>query len=126
MTINSSKSNIGEVSINPIIEKIEINDSYRSVELEFAYPNGKKQTDERANVLKLAKQTKANDMKITLKFDRLDKSSKLSSEGITDVIQPAAERGYLKSAMSGGKNIIESTPIIVHRHFKEIGDGEGH
>lgn len=100
--INEYKTvtNIGKVSINPVYNLIQLEGLYSEITIEIVYPNGNPSEDrseaiEQVNAAKEIKKLIAS------------KGQKIDANDVNPIISENAQKGYLTSVTSRGKNIIK-------------------
>lgn len=115
--INKNKkiTNIGEVTINPISDKIQINikqnSPIREIEFSYVYPNGHREVDKRAKAIERMKAEKEQ-----------TKYTTSSNEGfsvltIEEVAEEESKKGYLFDIRHKGKSVIEWVQREVSKVF---------
>lgn len=97
----SHRTSIGHVSINPIYEEVIFEGLHSEITIQLVYPNGDPARD-RSKAIESAQAAKE---KTTFEAS---KNSKIDAESLSDFYKNYAEKGYIKSVTSRGKNIIKS------------------
>lgn len=97
----SSISNIGRISINPVYDEFSFEGMYSEITVEIVYPNGHPSRD-RSKAIK-----EANAARERRSFEA-SKEEKINASKLNEYFKEDAEKGYVKSATSRGKNIVKS------------------
>lgn len=113
---NKNLTNIGEVSINPISEKVELNIKQKApikeISLSYVYPNGKKEVDERNAAIK---KIKADREKRT--YSTSSKTG-FSVENIEDLAEEEGRKGYLSDILHKGRSVVKWVQLEILKDFK--------
>lgn len=113
---NKKSTNIGEVSINPISEKIELDirqkTPIKEISLSYVYPNGKKEVDERNAAIK------------KIKAEREERTYKTSSkqgiseENVKNLAEEEGKKGYLSDILYKGRSVVKWIQLEIRKDFK--------
>lgn len=101
INVFSSNSNLGRISINPIYEEFVFEGMYSEITIEIVYPNGDPARD-RSRAIE-----EANAAREKRTFEA-SKEEKIDASKLNEYFKKDAEKGYVKSVTSRGKNIIKS------------------
>lgn len=113
---NKKLTNIGEVSINPISEKIELDIKQKApikeISLSYVYPNGKKEVDDRNSAIKQIKAEREE-----RKYTTSSKQG-ISEENIKNLTEEEAKKGYLSDILYKGRSVIKWIQLEIRKDFK--------
>ncbi|WP_334328426.1 hypothetical protein [Companilactobacillus sp. HBUAS59699] len=117
--INSSGTNIGKVTINPIYDEVILNKSYNSVTFQIVYPNNSKRRNNQNRVLdKVFTETHSDSMGVKMNSDGESNFTPGEIKSASDLF--GAKDGYLKSVRANGKKLnIEGVKKIVKKFIKK-------
>lgn len=112
---NRQDTNIGEISINPISDKVKIDikqkNPLKEVEFTYVYPNGHKEVNERAQAIKKMKAEKEQ-VKYTT-----SSNEGFSVPTIEELATEESKKGYLSDIRHRGKSIIKWIQREVSKEF---------
>ncbi len=101
-TINNykDKTNLGQVTINPIYEDVVLEGFYSELTIEIVYPNGNF-SRERSDAIRAM-----NASKETIKYEA-SKGEKINADNANEIIEEKAKKGYLAAVKSKGRDIMK-------------------
>jgi hypothetical protein len=113
---NRGKNEIGEVSINPISEKVEViikqKSAIKEVSFHYVYPNGKKDVNNRNEAIKKLKAEKERVTYLT------NSKNGFSPDDIQDIAEEKSKKGYLSDVLHKGRSIINWIQKEVLKEFE--------